>query len=131
MSFLDKFSDIEAGSFLSGKDFEVAGGEVVELSGEPTPIDQKEDTPEMYKTKEGNPLVKSGHIKVLQQMRYTFKKDGEETFFDNASWGFLKSLINLAPKAGEKFTITRSGEGTGTKYSMVLVADEDTVITDF
>lgn len=116
MSFLDNFSDIETGNFISGKD--LVEGVVVELSGAPTPVDQKEDTPDMYKTKENNPLVKSGKMKEGQTMRYSFKKDGEDYTFDNSSWGFLKALLNLKPADGEKFKITRIGEGTGTKYIM-------------
>lgn len=124
MSILGE-SKVPTESFISGKDLEA--GIVVEVAAAPEVIDQPEDTPDMYKTGDGNGLVKAEIIKPGQTMRYRFLLNGEESMFDNSSYAFYKELYRLNPDAGQPFQITRTGEGTSTKYKMEFVGEQPTV----
>ena len=115
-------SKVALESFISGKD--LVEGVVVEVLGAPVVIDQDpEKTPPTsdFYTGEGRGLVKADIINVGQTMRYKFLFNGEECFFDNASYVFYKTLYKLAPDLGQPFSIQREGDLTKTKYNMAFI----------
>jgi hypothetical protein len=115
-------SKVPTDNFISGK--ELLDGIIVEVLKAPQVVSQSEDTPDKYKTGEGNGLVKAGIIKQGETLRYTFLWQGEEAIFENSSYAFYKALYKLSPEAGQKFSIKRTGDGTSTKYSMKFVEGE-------
>ncbi len=118
MSILGE-SKVPTEDFITGKQLEE--GVTVEVLAAPVVVPQADDTPDMYKTGEGNGLVKAELIKEGETMRYKFLFNGTEHILENSSYVFYKSLYKLAPDAGQPFTIKRTGKTTDTKYDMAFV----------